>query len=242
VTFHLTRPDADLPFKLAMPWAFPVPASIPLEDQRRDAVPATGPYTIDEVDRGVIRFVRNPSFQEWSTAAQPDGFVDEIEWRFDQEAGNAFEQLEGGVVDVMNDPPTSEDLASLLATHPDQVFLSPQFITYFVGFDVQRTPFDDRLVRQAVNYAIDRNEVVDLLGGTTAHDPTCQILPPAYQGYVPFCPYTEPDSGVWSAPDVDRARALIDETARTDSRSRCKSPTAASLRAPSRSWTTSLTS
>jgi peptide/nickel transport system substrate-binding protein len=216
VTFHLTRPDADMAFKLAMPWAFPVPTDVPFEDQRLDAVPATGPYTIDEAAQGVIRLIRNPSFREWSSAAQPDGFADEIEWRFGQQAERAFDQLEGGSVDVMNDPPTSEDLASLLASQPDHVFLSPRLWTYFVGFDVQKSPFDDPRVRQAVNYAIDRDHVVDLLGGPTAHDATCQILPPTYQGYVPFCPYTmEPGGGEWSAPDVGRASALIDE-ARAD--------------------------
>ena len=33
VTFHLATPDPDLPFKLAMPFAFPVPAETPAEDQ-----------------------------------------------------------------------------------------------------------------------------------------------------------------------------------------------------------------
>ena len=67
-------------------------------------------------------------------------------------------------------------------------------------------------MRQALNYAIDRDHVVELLGGPTSQRPTCQILPPNFQGYEPFCPYTlEPDSGVWSAPDLDRARALISD-------------------------------
>jgi len=52
--------------------------------------------------------------------------------------------------------------------------------------------------------------VVELMGGTTRQRATCQILPPNFQGYEPYCPYTrEPDAGVWSSPDLDRARALI---------------------------------
>jgi peptide/nickel transport system substrate-binding protein len=52
--------------------------------------------------------------------------------------------------------------------------------------------------------------VVDLQGGPTRHLVTCQILPPNIQGYEPFCPYTlEPDNGVWSARDLDRAQNLI---------------------------------
>jgi peptide/nickel transport system substrate-binding protein len=49
-------------------------------------------------------------------------------------------------------------------------------------------------------------------GGSISVRATCQILPPNLQGYEPFCPYTlEPDIGVWSAPDLDRARALIED-------------------------------
>ncbi len=86
VTFHLARPDPDLPFKLALPSAFPVPVATPVEDQGLDPVPATGPYMIAEAGADGIELVRNPAFHEWSGAAQPDGFVDAISWRFDEDA------------------------------------------------------------------------------------------------------------------------------------------------------------
>ncbi|MEO8424880.1 MAG: ABC transporter substrate-binding protein [Actinomycetota bacterium] len=211
VTFHLTHPDADLPFKLALPPAFPVPVSTPAVDQGLDPVPATGPYMVAHADARNVELVRNPAFTQWSTAAQPDGFVDAITWSFDINVHTAFQRLQNGTLDWMTDEPATADLGSLLATHPDRVVRSPSAGTIHLGFDVHSPPFDDVLVRRALNYAIDRAHVVDLLGGPTTQRPTCQILPPNFQGYEPFCPYSlEPGSGVWSAPDLGRAHALID--------------------------------
>ncbi len=210
VTFHLVRPDPDLPFKLALPPAFPVPVATPVKDQRLDPVPATGPYMISEAAADGLELVRNPAFHEWSGAAQPDGFVDAISWRFGEKPATAFDQLSAGELDWMTDVPQPEDLASLQASHPDRVVLSPILSTFYVGMDVRKPPFNDRRVRQALNYAINRDHMVDLLGGPTRLHLTCQVLPPNFQGYQPFCPYTlEPESGVWSAADVDRAQALI---------------------------------
>jgi peptide/nickel transport system substrate-binding protein len=212
VTFHLAVPDPDLPFKLALPVAFPVPVATPVQDQGLDPVPATGPYMISEAGADGIELVRNPAFREWSAAAQPDGFVNAISWRFNEELAGAFDRLSAGELDWMTDVPRPADLASLQAAHPDQVVLSPSAGALFVGFDVRKPPFDDVRVRQALNYAMDRDHVVELLGGPTFQRLTCQILPPNFQGYEPFCPYTlEPDSGAWSAPDLDRARALIED-------------------------------
>jgi peptide/nickel transport system substrate-binding protein len=212
VTFHLARPDPDLPFKLAMPWAYPVPVVTPMKDQGLNPVPATGPYMIAEAGTDGIELVPNPAFREWSGAAQPDGFVEVISWRFQEKVARAFDRLSAGELDWMTDPPQTEDLAALQASHPDQVVAKEIPSTIYVGVNLQRPPFDDRRVRQALSYAIDRDHVVELKGGPTKYRATCQILPPNLQGFEPFCPYTlEPDSGVWSAPDVDRARGLFED-------------------------------
>src|SRR5262249_580230 len=76
VTFHLTAPDPDFLHKLALPAPFAVPASTPLK--ARLPLPATGPYMIASQAKRRIRLVRNPRFHEWSAAAQPSGYPDEI--------------------------------------------------------------------------------------------------------------------------------------------------------------------
>jgi peptide/nickel transport system substrate-binding protein len=212
VTFHLVRPDPELPYKLALPAVYPVPVEIPAKDQGLEPVPATGPYMIAEDGADGVELVRNPEFREWSGAAQPDGFVDAISWRFGQHPANAFDRLSAGELDWMTDVPRPEDLASLQAEDPDQVALWPNAVTYWIGFNALAPPFDDVRVRRALNYAVDRDQMVELHGGASGYRLTCQVLPPNFQGYEPFCPYTlDPDSGAWSAPDLDRAHALIED-------------------------------
>lgn len=72
-------------------------------------------------------------------------------------------------------------------------------------------PFNDVRVRQALNYAINRSEIVQLYGGPSFATPTCQPIVPGLPGYVPYCPYTQNPSpaGAWSAPDMARARQLV---------------------------------
>jgi peptide/nickel transport system substrate-binding protein len=72
-------------------------------------------------------------------------------------------------------------------------------------------PFNVRAARQALNYAIDRARLIQLIGGPLLAQPTCQILPPAMPGYRPYCPYTvsPSPSGGWVAPDLARAEQLV---------------------------------
>jgi peptide/nickel transport system substrate-binding protein len=74
ITFHLTQPDPDFLYKLALPIADAVPADTPLTAHL--PLPATGPYRVAHYDakHGVVRLVRNPRFKVWSAEAQPAGF------------------------------------------------------------------------------------------------------------------------------------------------------------------------
>ena len=71
-------------------------------------------------------------------------------------------------------------------------------------------PLDDVRVRRAVNFAVDRARMVELFPFPGSRM-TCQILPPGFTGYRPYCPYTvDPNpAGTWTAPDLARARELV---------------------------------
>ena len=140
-----------LPFKLALPFAYPVPADIPPEDQGLDPLPATGPYMSPGPGAEGFELARNAAFQEWSAAAQPDGFVDAISWLFDRALGERVPPTAGRAIDVMVGEPGRRTSQLRRSTHPDQVCRGRP------GHGVRRVdtlkpPFDDEQVRQAVNY------------------------------------------------------------------------------------------
>jgi YVTN family beta-propeller protein len=210
VTFHLTAPDGNFLYKLAFPWTAPVPASMPAHGAGANPAPGTGPYMITRVvPEREVDFARNPYFRQWSAAAQPAGFPDRIVWRFGLTPAQEVAAIEAGRADWMADPPP--DVASLVARYNRQVHINPLSGIAYAAFNVTVPPFNDLRVRQAVSLAADRNQAVTALGGPSAAQPTCQIIPRGLPGYRPYCPYTvNPSaSGTWTGPDLARARRLV---------------------------------
>jgi peptide/nickel transport system substrate-binding protein len=50
---------------------------------------------------------------------------------------------------------------------------------------------------------------VKIFGGPKLAVPSCQVLPPGFPGYKPYCPYTKHPGTTWSAPDVAKAKQLV---------------------------------
>lgn len=212
VTFRLTRPDSDFLAKLAMPWMFAVPASTPLTDIGTKPLPATGPYQISDFAPGrQVVLTRNPQFREWSHAAQPDGYPDRIVIDMvDDEADAALQQVQGGQADWLGTV-QPEQLAELSTRFPAGLHIDAFAASGFLLMDHRRPPFNDVRVRRAVAYAIDRAALVELDGGPQYATPTCQLLPPTYPAYKPFCEFTTSPSpdGRWRGADLAKARELV---------------------------------
>ena len=98
-------------------------------------------------------------------------------------------------LDRLLDP--TEELSGQLRTAP------PPFDTRYIGLNVNEPPFDDANVRLALNYAIDRAEIADIVLGDLVV-PAKGILPPNFPGYNPDIPGYEYDP--------DKARQLLAES------------------------------
>jgi ABC-type transport system substrate-binding protein/DNA-binding SARP family transcriptional activator len=189
VTFHLSAPDPDFPFKLTVGgFTAPMPPGTPM--RRVDAgIPGTGPYRVVEADRAHVRYERNPRFREWSHAAQPDGIPDAIVWRFGVSPAKQVQMIEEGRADWMADGIPPGLVAELRTRHPAQLHVKPLAETDFFQINTTRPPFDDVRVRRALNLAVDRREIVRQYGGRDLATPTCQPLPPGVPGFRRYCPY-----------------------------------------------------
>jgi peptide/nickel transport system substrate-binding protein len=212
VTFRLRQPDPNFLAALAWPTASIVPADTPLAESSTP-LPATGPYMFERFGASDgIRLVRNPRFVAWSSEAQPDGYPDAIEWRVVSNGQDGSLTVQSGAADWVADPLTAQRLAYLATALPAQLHVAASTQTFFEFMNTTIPPFNDPNVRRAVNLATDRQAVVAAYGGELQARITCQVVPPSFAGYVPYCPYTVDPSGdgVWRGPDLAAARSLID--------------------------------
>ena len=213
VTFHLTTADPTFLNKLAFGFAAPVPATTPTHDTGTAPVPSTGPYMISRYQPGrLVEFTRNPYFVQWSAAAEPTGSAVAIRWTFGASLAMEAAEINSGQADWTDD--NLPDVAGLLHRSPRQVHVNPGFVIDYAAFNTRVPPFNQLRVRRAFSLAADRNALVNQLGGPSAANPTCQILPPGIPGYRSYCPFTvDPSSdGAWHGPDLAAARTLIAES------------------------------
>jgi ABC-type transport system substrate-binding protein/DNA-binding SARP family transcriptional activator/streptogramin lyase len=215
ITFHLTGPDPDFLYQLALPTFDAVPADTPLDAKL--PLPATGPYEIASYKSkpATVRLVRNPRFHVWSFAAQPPGYPERIVEQYGFTAASAVRAVEEGKADITadgQDQTWSQAISATLETrYSSQLYVAPLPVVLGLWLNTSLAPFNDVRVRQALNYAVNRNRLVAINGGTIDAELSCQILTPDVDGYKRYCPYTvEPDStGTYHGPDLARARRLV---------------------------------
>lgn len=186
----LDRPFSQLPLLLGFNPFFPLPPSVldrPASATRQ--VVGNGPFAIDSRSSDGMRLTAVADHQEGTPAV---GAV-ELTWAGKSE-GLAL--LEGDQVDIAAVPPDAQ-LGGLEAG----LVASDGVALQYLAFPLDRPPYDDRSVREALSLAIDRAALVQqVLAG--AGRPATGLIPPAAPG----------SSDVACAVcrhDPDRARTLL---------------------------------
>jgi peptide/nickel transport system substrate-binding protein len=111
-------------------------------------------------------------------------------------------QLEAGAIDVVNLAPISDVVR--LGKDPNYKIArsssTGQF--FYVGLDTTKPPFDNKMVRQALNYSIDRKRWTDtILSGV--------VGPPQDLPWGPQSPAADPSKNTFYTQNLDKAKSLL---------------------------------
>jgi peptide/nickel transport system substrate-binding protein len=163
-------------------------------------------YQLGEWKHGErISLVRNPN------ATQGQARINRLVSRFIPDPASQFLELMADNIDLMNLNtiqyarilPARKELNSRVALYKE---LGNSYT--FLGFNLKRKPFDDKRVRQAINYAIDKQELIDgvLLG----------LGEPVASPYKPGTRWSNPKLRPYPH-DLEKAKQLLKEAGFVDS-------------------------
>ncbi|WML43017.1 ABC transporter substrate-binding protein [Neobacillus sp. PS3-40] len=199
VQFVLKRPQAPFLKNLAMsPFGIASPTAVKkYGDKFRENPVGTGPFKFVEWKQNDrITLVKNPDY--WQKDLPK---LNKIIFRVIPENTARLNALANGEIDLM-DGLNNSDEASVTSNDKLQVIKRPSMNVGYLAFTNTRKPFDNKLVRQALNMAIDKKSIIDSFYGgkaLAAKNP----MPPSIEGYndaVEAYPY-----------DLEKAKALLKE-------------------------------
>lgn len=204
ITIHLVKPLGDFENVLALNFTGLVPAKTPAKDQSTTPIPSTGPYIIQnyQPNKQVI-MARNPSWlgnKATGMSFVPNGNPDRITIQVIDDPNVALTRTLDGQDDYDFQQPPTDRVSELQKDHAHQfkVYMFSNVFFYFMN--VRRYPFNKLAVRQAVNYAINRQALVRIYGGLAV--PTESVVPNSYP--------QPPNVNSMYPYDPAKARQLID--------------------------------
>ena len=135
----------------------------------------TGPFMYDSNEFGAsLSVVRNPDY--WGGGVK----LESVTLTYVSEGATRATMLESGDVNIARGLPYPQ--VSMIEGNPDLAVVSKETLrAYFMFVNTEKAPLDDARVRQAINYAIDRDEVVDValegVGGVSAKGVFPSVFP-----------------------------------------------------------------
>ena len=166
---------------------------------RREAN-GTGPFKLASV-RGGDSIELNSNADYWGEAPALDG----VTFRFLSEPATALTNLQAGDVHWTDNVPPQQ-IESLEASEEVELGRVPSNDYWYFAANQARKPFDDKRVRQALAFAIDREAITEAakFGAAT---PNQTAIPEASTFYTDYAPYER---------DPEKARQLLKEAGAED--------------------------
>ena len=195
VVITLSDPNGALLFNLA--WGDAIVMSPDTFEKAKTAPVGTGPFKFSRWVQGDrIELVKNPDY--WGEPAK----LEKATFKFISEPTAAFAALMAGDVDAFPVYPAPENLAQFEADPRFKVVVGSTEGETILSTNNRQPPFDNKLVRQAMAHAINRQEIIDgaMFGYGTPIGTHFAPHNPAYKDFTSD-----------SAFDPEKARALLKE-------------------------------
>jgi ABC-type transport system substrate-binding protein len=177
VRFKLKKVEAPFIANLAMDFAAIVSPTAYMADPEGFASNpvGTGPFKfVSWTKDSDIVLDRNEDYWE-------DVYLDRLILKVIPDATARWLALQKGEVDII-DFPAADDLPAMEADPDVQLIQQPGLNVGYLALNTEKKPYDDKRVRQAMNYAIDRQEIIDAVygsAGQVAKNP----IPPTMWSY-----------------------------------------------------------
>lgn len=149
-----------------------------IEWARANAV-GTGPFTVAEwVRDDHIKFVKNPNY--WRDGLP---YLDAIEMRYISDPLVAAASLEAGEADIWMETNSVDNILNLQSKGMGVNFGPGMFNLLITSSADPNKPFNNKLVREAIEYALDRPTMAQTLG-QGLYEPLHQLASNTWPGYV----------------------------------------------------------
>ena len=204
VQITLKHSQSDFLYVLSIPFTAVVPASTPQKDTENPPPAADGPYYFASYAPSK-QFVmkRNPNWKKGEIPAVPDGNPDKVVATLTNDQAQSAQLVASGHEMWDGNLLPTDRLAYYKGHYGKQINFFTVPSTYYFFMNERLAPFNNLKARQAVNYAIDRQALVNLAGGLGV--PTWNFLPPSYPQYKKITPTPYPY-------DLSKAKQLVKQS------------------------------
>ena len=178
VNVELKAPYAPALRNLSVPFAAIVPKAVVEADEEAFKLHpiGTGPYKFVEWKQGdSVTLERFDDYYAGPAETQ------KLVMKVIPEASQRTIALETGEVDLAYDL-LPNDLEKVRSNSDLQLFEAPSLTCYYISMNMNKAPYDDQKVRDAVNYAIDRQLIIDTIASGSG-EPADAIIAAAVFGY-----------------------------------------------------------
>lgn len=180
VRFNLSRPDPALPSALSASTSGLIsPESVDKQGNSYTNIVhpvGTGPYSFVSYQQGdQVQFKRYDQY--WG----PKPHYQNVTFRIVPEAATRESLVLAGQADMAVLPPVA-DLEQLQQSDETDVLLAPSDRTIFIAFQTTGDKLDDPRVRQALNYAVNKQAIIDNILFGAAEQMTAPVAP-SVDGY-----------------------------------------------------------